>query len=84
MTSPLDPLSQIEQDLGTSSSELARHHEQLERLRSQIDALQGAAHDPAEMLRVQMKLQQIALQADLMSQAVTRSERSIDDLLKDG
>ena len=84
MTNPSDPLSQIEQDLGTSSSELARHHQQLDRLRGQIDAMQGADHDPAEMLRVQISLQQIALQAELVSKVVSRSEQSIDDLLKDG
>jgi len=82
MTSPSDPLSQIEQDLGTSSSELAKHQQQLDELRERIAALQGADHDPAEMLRVQMKLQQIALQADLVSKVVSKSEQSIDDLLK--
>ena len=84
MTSPSDAISRIEHDLGTSSSELARHQQQLDQLRARVEALRGADHDPAEMLRVQMKLQQIALQADLMSHAVTRSERSIDDLLEDG
>ena len=84
MTSPPDPISQIEHDLGASSSELAGHQEQLDQLKGRIEALQGADLDPAEMLRVQMKLQQIALQAELTAKAVSKSERSIDDLLKDG
>ena len=62
MTSPSDPIGRIEQELGTSSSELARHQQQLDHLRARVEALQSADHDPAEMLRVQMKLQQIALQ----------------------
>ena len=84
MTSPSDPISRIEQDLGISSSELARHQQQLDQLKGRVAALHGADIEPAEMLRVQMKLQQIALQADLMSNAVARSEAAIDDLLKDG
>ena len=84
MTSPSDPISRIEQDLGTSSSELARHQQQLDQLKGRVEALQGADIEPAEMLRVQMKLQQIALQADLVSKVVSRSEAAIDDLLKDG
>jgi type III secretion system YscI/HrpB-like protein len=83
MTNPSELISQIEQDLGTSSSELATHRQRLDGLKGQLDALQGADLDPAEMLRVQMKLQQIALQAELMAQVVSRSEQSIDDLLKD-
>ena len=84
MTSPSDPISRIEQDLGISSSELARHQQQLDQLRGRVEALQGADIEPAEMLRVQMKLQQIALQAELTANVVSRSEQSIDDLLKDG
>ena len=84
MTSSSDPLSQIEQDLGASSSEFARHQQQLEQLKDRIAALQGADHDPAEMLRVQISLQQIALQAELTAKVVSKSEQSIDDLLKDG
>ena len=84
MTSPSDPIGRIEQELGTSSSELARHQQQLDHLRARVEALQGADHDPAEMLRVQMKLQQIALQTELTAKVVSRSEQSIDDLLKDG
>jgi len=84
MTNPSELISQIEQDLGTSSSELAGHRQQLDRLNGQLDALQGADPDAAEMLRIQIKLQQVALQAELMAKVVSRSEQSIDDLLKDG
>ena len=44
--------------------------------------MQGADHDPAEMLRVQMKLQQVTLQQDLLGKVTAKSEQNIDTLLK--
>jgi len=37
---------------------------------------------PADLLKVQMKLQQVTLQQDLMGKVVSKSEQNLDQLLK--
>jgi type III secretion system YscI/HrpB-like protein len=37
---------------------------------------------PADLLKVQMKLQQVTLQQDLMGKVVSKSEQNVDQLLK--
>jgi len=37
---------------------------------------------PADLMKVQMKLQQVTLQQDLLGKVVSKSEQNIDQLLK--
>ena len=51
-----------------------------------VQALQGTLTNPnagpAELLKVQMQLQQVTMQQDLMGKVVAKSEQNIDQLLK--
>ena len=42
----------------------------------------NSAASPADMLKVQMKLQQVTLQQDLMGKVVSKSQQNVDTLLK--
>ena len=44
--------------------------------------LSTAGNNPADMLKVQMKLQQVTMQQDLMGKVVSKSEQNVDQLLK--
>jgi type III secretion system YscI/HrpB-like protein len=42
----------------------------------------GSEMSPAEMMKVQMKFQQVSIQQDLLSKIVSKSEQNVDQLLK--
>jgi len=45
-------------------------------------AVASSSNSPADMLRIQQKLQQVTMQQDLMGKVVSKSEQNIDTLLK--
>ena len=55
-------------------------------LQEAVADLQGTLANPnmgaADLLKVQMKLQQVTLQQDLMGKVVSKSEQNVDQLLK--
>jgi type III secretion system YscI/HrpB-like protein len=55
-------------------------------LQEAVSALQGTLANPnagpADLLKVQMQMQQVTLQQDLMGKVVSKSEQNIDQLLK--
>jgi ribonuclease D len=55
-------------------------------LQEAVTELQSAVANPnmsaADLLKVQMKLQQVTLQQDLMGKVVAKSEQNVDQLLK--
>ena len=55
-------------------------------LQEAVSALQGTLANPnagpADLLKVQMQMQQVTLQQDLMGKVVSKSEQNVDQLLK--